>query len=178
MKKKLSILLILAMVISLGGCNSGATKLTLDNYAKFLDVEVWCPFENEYQVQSSLMGQTQIIDYYTSVCGTIKTKGLSQNFNYENITITVKITGETPCIKRSRVANQLDIKRSDIEYEEFEITVVLTDTDITGEGIGEKEYDLPSDKMTKNFEERSYFFDAQKSYTYEIIEISGKVSPI
>lgn len=105
MKKAISFLLALAITISMclnfSACSSNTTKLTLDNYKKYLkftsdayatqteDSSSAC-YYYKYGID---VGDT-VVTYFNNGYGLLaKVEGASTNFNYNDVVITVRFSG-------------------------------------------------------------------------------------
>nr|MCR5652411.1 hypothetical protein [Ruminococcus sp.] len=176
MKKVLALVLTFILLLSLTSCGGGeesksnAIELTMDNYSKYLDITggISCneDSDNELYVGSlnrgygietpsgSTLYVYDTINYHASV------EGLSQNFNYNDIKVTVKLTGSCKTFKLGAPSKSFYGSQSfenDIEIE----------CDITGNGSFNKDEKLSDGAYTAS--------EVLKS-NFEIVSISGTVT--
>lgn len=184
MKKVISIMLVLVMCFSLCAC-TGETKtneieLTLDNYDDYLEISaaVWGSEEvitkNGYWLGKYSNGyKTLHTCFYSGYLGSIETKVVAPNFNFHNVTITIHFTGKVLTILEdsdpmspSTMDHYLDFKDT------FELNVGGTVKN--GEG---RIMDLPNDMLILEYSYNKYGNKYDIQSDWEIVEISGTVSP-
>lgn len=161
MKKILFLTMALILCFSLCACNTG-TQLTIENYTDYLSLGVDCVAGGERHFYSEIPYINGIPytghGYYEGINGAISIKGVSTNYNYEDVSVTIKFSGTYgACLKG-------EYKQD--ENFEFEVTC---DTNIAGEGYAVELFDLVGGYTTQ-----SEYID----YTYEIVEIKGSVVPV
>ena len=175
MKKAISILLVLVLCLSMCACGgtSKEIKLTTENIEDYLDFEfamysdgdyekiiyhVWRPDKNSYY-QTSQLGTR-------AVC-LLKVAGVSQNYNYSDISVTIRITGKYAALKKSDVSNGGWGK---YQYEYFTYNTPTIQLDLNVSGIGESKfyYQIPNNLYAYGLFE----------YDYEIIEVTGTIAPL
>lgn len=162
MKKVISIVLVLVMALSLCACNSGGTKLTEGNVESYVDISCWIYPDNYYQRPINTANGKVYSDEPRSITACCKAEGLSTNFNYEGVVITIKVFGE---YKEAPIRPNGFVSDSDAVTVPFEKTIKIR-TDISGGGsINEKICDF-TDKIIL-----SYKID------YKIISVEGTVNP-
>ena len=145
MKKALS--LILALVLCLGLCacgNSNKIALTQDNIETYFDIEAY---------------MTRIYGYDEDFEVVAKLEGVSENYNYENVSVTFKICRTAMCGNAHEVP-----------YEK-EITVT---TNIAGDG---KTLEHFNESDICNVTNHSTDFTLEAKSTWEIVSISGYIVP-
>lgn len=148
------------LCLSLCACKKG-TQLTIENYSDYLTVDVYCEGGGEshrYEIIKYSDGrQVLTYPYYEGIKGGISIKGVSTNYNYEDVSVTIKFSGTYgACLKGEY--------KQDEKFE-FEVTC---DTNIAGEGYASELFDLVGGYTTQN---------SDVDYTYEI-EIKGSVVPV
>ncbi len=112
MKKLLIIFLALAMCVSMCACggdnkaldnkntnantsraSDGSIELTLDNYSKYLKLDMTCFGSGKAYSLSDGASYAGMPLYYSTISAHIKCSALSSNFNYNDIKITVHVSG-------------------------------------------------------------------------------------
>lgn len=176
MKKIIALLLMLVMLLSLCAC--GGTKepkptptpLTLDNYKTYLNTS-WNCFTKDmpngsigFQISSGIKtsdSRTTVM-FFGCIGGWVRFTGASPNFNYHDVTVVAKITGQYGAV---------DALSEDVtpEYTDFEMPVTL-ELNIAGDGYADLEkidiYDDTNHLIT---------CDDWLNATLEVVEISGTV---
>ena len=154
MKKALSLLLALVLCLSLCACGTGTKAdeitLTTENYKDYLTVTPHC---GPYGTETIVGGKR----YCPGVWTEVNVEGVSDNFNYNDVSIVVKIY----------VTFEKTID-SDYNYlgsktMEFEITI---DTNIAGDGVSEH-----------GLHTLDYYMRDQSITKWEIVSISGTLTP-
>ena len=161
MKKLLLIFLALVMCVSLCACGGkdtdndssdattstydGSIELTLENYKQYLDVSVECNLlaENMYEFET---------EQYKSFVFKLHVKGLSTNFNYQDIVVNARIKAS------AQSAGQYDAHKIEKDLE--------VRTNIAGNGEERQTHKVGKNLIRSSFE-----------YKYEIISVSGKIVP-
>lgn len=150
MKKALSLLLALVLCLSLCACDADSKKipLTKDNLETYFKVTAYIE---------------EAIGYYAEkdFNAVAKLEAVSGNFNYENVSVTFKIT------KTGKGDFNLDVPC------EAEVTVT---TNIVGEGF--TSVPLWADEMAVGGHANSLSFLNGSKSTWEIVSISGYVVPV
>ena len=171
-----AIMLALAMVLSLAACggnesskkeetptegmvsNSNEIELTLDNYSKYLDVSMGTSTKGNATGNAYYRGYPAM-GYWATV------SGISQNFNYNDIKVTVKIKGSYESFTFSYDELYLD------DSVPFEKEIVI-ECDINGDG----NYSSP-DSEEINMEPYHYIDHEHIKEETEVTAISGTVTP-
>lgn len=139
MKKILLVSICISFLFCLTGCGN-KTKLTTENYEKYLDVTV-----------SPICDRAVIGKMVFYECAfQVFIDGKSQNFNYHDVEVVVKITGSDG---------------ENNEYNNFEIKINSGVSDITGK----------TEPVKKTIEE-TFGSDGIK-YDFEIVSVKGYVTP-
>ncbi len=164
MKRLVCLILAVLMLLTLCSCagqnpsnatsapteNDDRIYITKDNYSKYLKISAWMEtgYYNGYGDSTNMAGQ---LIGFRAVDATLQTSGVSDNFNYTDISITVRITF------------QYDTGKT------MEHTLTLDNMDITGKGsVSEQVYGGAEIEVTPGFKQKS---------SYEIIDISGYIEP-
>ncbi len=171
MKKLLTLMLAAALALSLVACGGGnkGTELTVDNYEQYLDLNIGVSTGNTsigyatFVMDSTGTKGGQVDMLYDSLSAKMNLSAKSTNFNYNDVTIKVKVTANyeycTPPLS-SLLVGQADVCEFNLEAK----------TDIAGNcDVVTDDYNLPEDHFT-----HSYLIG---DVTYEIVEISGTVTP-
>ncbi|MBR2937742.1 MAG: hypothetical protein IKB80_04535 [Oscillospiraceae bacterium] len=166
MKKALSLILALVMCLSLCACGSaskGSTsaeiELTLDNYQKYLQVDVSCSASGEgVRFMNPIPGYTG--PWYPEILSIVSTKGVSTNFNYNDVVVVIEISGTYD--DYHAYENALNSKDNP-----FEMTITV-ETDIAGNGKNTDIFKLAYKLVTRN---------ALINSTWKVVSISGTVTP-
>ena len=160
MKKSISalfaLILTLSLCLNLTAC-TGSQKLTLVNYKDYLSFNI----SDNYTSQSVDVGHWGSQSRKTALSFTVWSNGVSSNFNYNNVTIKVRIYGTYG------IADLRSISDSPDSYENFELFVNLN-PNISGATLGGVE----TEKISGNGKAI-----VSCDYSYEIVSISGTVSP-
>ena len=147
--KKILISLVTVILCSLllTGCGN-KTKLTIENYEKYLDVYV-----------TSNCSENTLKDSCTV---SLYVKGKSENFNYNDVEVTTNIKGTYKKYKR------LGNTSFDPQGEEtFNLENINSVTDITGDAEI-YEFELPLN---------GYYYAAYVDQSFEVISVKGYVTP-
>ena len=178
MKKVLALMLALVLVLSLaacgGGSNSNEIEITMDNYSKYLKIggSIGCNerLDNALGV-GSLNGGMGIATpsgstfyVYDSIYYSASVSGLSENFNYNDIKVTVKLTGSCKTYEDKKSGGVYAFTGS----QSFEKDDIEIECDITGNGRFYEEEELSGGAYTHSEMVESNF---------EIVSISGTVTP-
>lgn len=182
MKKTISFLLIIAVLLSfcfsLSACSSKGTKLTLENYSDYLSVGASVENSGRVDIKGAIWlgkysgGYKSVHSYFSpDLIGYIYTSNLAPNFNYMDVEITVKFTGEVVVLSRNCDTENPDLSKKPFEFEgKFGLTV-------GGKSKGdEARYPLPSNLMTIDDMFHDYS-EYELKYQYEVVNISGTVVP-
>jgi len=132
-------------------------ELSLDNYKKYIDIEVKnMPYGNKIKPKG-------LAFYcYDSVATYVKVKGVSSNYNYNDMVITIKSKGT--CDGESS-AGLSGLSKYDIPFEnDIEI-----ECDVSGSGEGANVTNMPMGYYT---------YDKSINGKYEVVSIKGKLKPI
>jgi len=187
MKKTLS--LILALVLCLGLCACGNTQtmpdgvqLTTENYSDYMKIDASVGYhdfiEGDY-IWFGLLGSSGYKQaskvFSTKVGGRICTSEVAPNYNYKDVKITVKFTGTVSIVdKNSGTDNIASVEALPFEFQgTFGLMLSGKDKD---EIVA---YDLPlPDNMVAVSDSSNVPRDiCTIQYTWEIIEITGTVTP-
>lgn len=172
MKKSIAIIMALAMCISLCACGGGKDniKLTLDNYSTYLSVDArmynGSLFEDAVNVQHLNNGHgipynergSSTFYVYEKLITSLEVKGVSTNFNYNDVSITVRFTGTYQTV---------DIDTGEWDSGNEISTELTAKCNIAGEGSA-------FDKFSGN---GGYMYDERADVKWEVVAISGTVSP-
>ena len=164
-KVLLSIFGLTFIVLCLAGCGTKNIKLTKDNANQYLDISVKCypmDLNDRYGVKNIKITDSFYANQLSkSFSGTLKVLGTSTNFNYDNVSLKVKIRGTYKAYKK-------DSDYKETVTKDFEL-ILESKPNISGNA------DTVSEKvqLEDNLLTHEYLID----YDYEIIEISGNVSP-
>ena len=169
MKKTLSLLLALVLCLSLCACGSegksNGTELTLDNYSNYLTVDarlgdlgdgVYVGTANFGTGVSFSGGRTYYL--YKGFNCWVGVKGVSTNFNYNNVSVTVRFTGKYKTADRETYNWTVG---GDINKE------VTVNCNIAGEGH-------ISEALST---EGQYVMSDMADVKCEVVAISGTVTP-
>ena len=199
MKKVISLLLALVMSLCMcacgenaGGEKSDAIELTLENYEQYLDVYANAYVKSDYEVHNAaqsgfVIGRSSggydfvTGDFGQNVYGFVSVEGLSQNFNYSNIKVEVKFTGE---FNHCDLASSDDDKPGTLMWSPYQFNATCSKVDITGKGSndGNDKFTLPAGRgipvlnyangVVRYYEERDFL-----KFSFEIVSVSGTVTP-
>lgn len=195
MRRAISILLALFMLLSLAACGRGgeatstpsetentpaqnpnAIELTLDNYNKYLQVygRADCnSFSTQDALNVSAVNGGKGIEtnngswtyyVYKSLILSASVNGLSQNFNYNDIVVTGKLTVKYRAYNGNKDENGYE---AFTDVETFEKEIVL-ECDIAGNASFQEDYKLPDGTYTEN---------SVCIYEFVVTGISGTVTP-
>ena len=171
MKRAISLILAIMMCLSLCACGgkSDNIKLTLDNYSTYLSVDAkmynGSIFEDAVNVQAvnngrgiPYKGGSTTFYVYEKLSTFLEVKGASTNFNYNDVSITVRFTGtyQTVDINTCQWDNGNEIN-----------TELTVQCNIAGEGNA-------FGKFSGN---GGYMYDERADVKWEVVAISGTVSP-
>lgn len=166
MKKKIKFLvLIIFTMVSMTGCGlSKKIYLDMNNYSKYIKVNanVYCQTLDD----RVYVGSLEVADGYYALYlyktfkGSLSLEGLSQNFNYNNVKVKVKINGNYKSYKVGDYKNP--------ESNNFEM-ILEADTDIAGNSEEVNEYKNIDGNVTH---------DQLIKYDVEVISVSGYVTPV
>ena len=180
MKRALSLFLALTLCLSLcfglSACGGKGTKLTLDNYDDYLKIRPYIVLPHDIACNSAhsftaIDGAGCMVEDYSSyICIGVKVEGISENFSYSDITLEVKATGRYMAVDPNNTSTSLK-------------TVTLTQTlsqyiecklDISGNGTGKStgKASVPNGLVIPY-----HSFHSSTDFSFEIVKISGTVSP-
>ena len=164
-KRVLGCIMIAVMIVTMCSCgNNNEIELTLDNYSDYLDVSVsWYGTGEKYFLNNGLKitSNYEALVMVDSVGMSVEVSGVSTNFNYNDVTITLKIKGNYNCY------DFLNIDGPEYTYD-YE-SILTVDTNISGSGSNSDFIELSDHLVTHD-----YLISGE----YEIIEISGTVTPV
>ena len=177
MKRVLSLTLALVMCLllccSLSACGSKDVELTLDNYKDYLDIRPYISHGDDvdadkvkfYDLNGKRCGASQAGSYFT-LCASVE--GVSSNFTYDDIIIEVKATGKYVACKPG------DAETSTVVEDSFTL-IINCDLNVSGAGEGRstENYTIPGEMVVP-----AMLYAETIEFTYEIISISGKVTPV
>ena len=175
-----------------GGERSDAIELTLDNYEQYLKVYANAYVKSDYEVHNAaqsgfVIGRSSggydfvTGDFGQNVYGLVSVNGLSQNFNYSNIKIEVRFTGEC---NHCDLASSDDDKPGTLMWSPFQFNATCSKVDITGKGNsdGKDKFMLPADRgvpvlsyangVVRYYQESDFL-----KFSFEVVSISGTVTP-
>lgn len=201
MKKAISVLLALVMCLGMCACgeNSGGEKpnaieLTLDNYERYLDVYASAYVKTDYKVHNAaqtgfVIGKSgsSAYNFVTGnfgqyVYGNVSVRGLSQNFNYNDIVIEVEFTGRC---NHCDLAEKKDNKLETFTWSDFQFFATCSKVDITGNGTSDGSYKfaLPAGRGVPVLSYASntvrYYTESDfLEYSFRIVSVSGTVTPV
>ena len=164
MKRVIGVLLALSLMLLCFGCgDDGSIELTKDNYEEYLKVTARCFTSGNKSINNH--------SYYDSVTGTVDVEGVSSNFNYKDVTVSVRIAGSYyVCDSDGHIEDSQGSNGRDA----FDETINVK-CDISGSGSGE---------ATKELNERSgvalsvwYTTDQFIEAGYDVVDVKGKVVP-
>jgi hypothetical protein len=168
MKKALSLLLALVLCLSLCACgskeNSNGTELTLDNYSNYLTVSARLGDSGDVYVGTANMGHGVKFSggwtyyLYKELFCAVDIKGVSTNFNYNNISVTVRFTGKYQTADKGTYNWTFG---GDIDKE------VTVNCNIAGEGY------VSEIVLT----DKRYVMSDMTDVKWEVVAISGTVTP-
>lgn len=183
MKKTISLFLALVLCLSLCACsssrnssdgtsnggNSNEVKLTLENYSKYLSITARVNDPSAFDggglnVQSKNNGAGIPYDggntyyVYNYLNQNVFVEGASTNFNYNDISVTVRFTGTYKTV---------DIQTSEWDSGNEFSSDVIVECDIAGKGG-------KSEKFTGN---GGYLLRDMADIKWEVVAISGTVTP-
>ena len=149
-----------------GQSNSNEIQLTVDNYSRYLDVSIGMngSINNKHLLSPGVdIGNVILNESYEAWTAYINVKGLSTNFNYNDIRIIAKTTAKQTVYEKV-FPNKINYDNPQILNLEYTFDITL---DIAGNGqeVSETCF-LPNELVALYFEEE-----------FEIIEISGTVTP-
>ena len=168
MKRTISIFLSLVMALSLCACGgkSNETELTLDNYSTYLTASVSDPgsedavgvhsYNNGYGIPYD-GGSTLYL--YNHLNTAVTVVGSSTNFNYNDVSVTVRFAGTYKTVDL-HTCEWGDAIPVDME--------VVAECNISGNGQA-------SDSFSYNDE--CNMDDAMANVEWEVVAVSGTVSP-
>lgn len=168
MKKALSLILALVLCLSLCACdnsdaNSDEVKLTLENYSKYLSIKAKVGNPDIFDGGVKLMHDVPIEGgarsfVYTYFNITLGVEGVSTNFNYNDLSITVRFSGTyktyDDAAREWDSGNKLDAE-------------LTAKCNIAGEGSA----------STKFYPDGGYVLQEKANVGWEVVAISGTVTP-
>ena len=202
MKKALSLILALVLCLPLCACSVetntnvadvNAIELTLDNYEQYLEVGARAQLKEDYKASNHFVlgvasdGYSKFVtyDFGQNIYGYIWTKGLSQNFNYNDVKIEVEFTGR---FCHFDLMTHQDDMEDTATWDQFSFKGICDRLDITGKGnnweyLDNNKYPLPSGRGVPEFDDwydgvRMYYKQsAFLEYEYKVVSVSGTVTP-
>lgn len=183
MKKAISILLVLVMCLSMCACGETETneiKLTLDNYDDYLNISAGVhgveevETDKDYWLGAYYQGYKYVHDkFYTAYCGSVSTKVVAPNYNFHDVTLKIRFTGKVLAVMENSDPKSPTTMYHNIGFEDtFELNV--------GGTVKNKEaliIDLPENTLILSQWSDEYNGKYNIQITWEIVEISGTVSP-
>ena len=186
MKKMISFLLVLVMILSLCACyeNSNEIKLTMDNYSDYLKVSVSAPLSHDIKLVSGnnyrmfLLKDTNRYIYARDASSSfyvkIDVEGVSPNFQYSDVTFEIRVAGRYySCPVNLVLTPGTDIEKHSIDQK----TTIECDLNISGEGEMRADFPIPN----KNAVPTNIIWedDALETWdvTVEILSITGSITP-
>lgn len=168
MKRFLLVLLAFATCISIYACESNKSdgvntsnnriELTLDNYSKYLNISTSMHMGNEIEIWG--------VTYHDELMYKVQVKGASSNFNYNDVSIKVKVSGKIRCYYS--LGGEYDTNIQD--------TFVIDDLNIAGDGSATRTY-TPRDNGSYIY---NILFNTNErtKLTIEVVSVEGYVVPI
>ena len=176
MKKALSLFLVLVLCISLCACGtkeeeSNEIVLTPENFDTYVRTEKSFTrdnYANEYANK----------DVYLYLA----TTGASTNYDYNNVSVTYKVSQNWNCsgyiMDPNLPATEWETWSHD-ELLEFTITVK---TDISGYGEASEKYSIDvvrcSELHKDGWESDNYMYPDMRDFTWEIVSVTGTLTPM
>ena len=184
MKKAISILLVIVMCLCMCACGekSNEIELTLDNYDDYVEIHAGIygrqavKTDNDYWLGAYSQGYKFVEnEFYTGYEGSLDTEVVAPNFNFHNVTVKIHFTGNVLAILEDSNPDSPTTTNYSIDFDDtFELNVGGTLKEDEGKII-----DLPQNLLIlNNFWSANYDGKYEiKNVNWEIIEISGTVSP-
>ncbi len=173
MKRTLALFLALLMALSLCACGGDEIELTLDNYKTYLDVHCSNQLGGAADYGEMVAGRHVGESVYTAIDSFLVVDGKSDNYNYNDVSVTVKFTGQyVPfSVEVNEQLNKGEVTMEDYCASHLEpVDITLTaNADIIGHGSNGHTIQLPSDLWT---------YSSSADLTYEIIDVSGTLTPV
>lgn len=173
MKKIISSLLVIVIVLSLCACDGGKIKLTKDNFDDYFTYSVYLEKIEEYEdyyvnYGSGAYSTNQTLGSKGQLSGSVT--AVSQNYSYSDLTIRLKVTANCKMISKAEFDSGktwFDAFEKPITYE----TEIKVDLNVAGEGeIVDTNYCVfPSNLLCAS---------AGYAETIEILEVTGTVTPL
>lgn len=179
MKKALSLILALVLCLSLCACGedkkSNEIELTLDNYNQYLNIDVDFVDGNIIKLgkwiivdEAGYDGVDAYIDEAMTSFGCYaEVEGVSQNFNYNDVKVTIEVSGKY----KARNRNDLYKVQS---IESFSLTI-NSSTNIAGGSINNDKvyYTIPNNMAVA----RGMTAPIVVDYEFKVVSISGTLTP-
>ena len=171
MKKIIILLSIGTMVFCLTACGkSKEIELTLENYDDYLNIDVSGHASGDmYGVSQSvrLTDDYSALMFYGDIIGNAYVKGASTNFNYNDVKIKIKLSGEYESYKFDTYMLGTFAQSENGTYE----MIFELDTNISGDSEQvSDDFSLPDGYVTHDY--------LLYNKNVEVIEISGTVTPV
>ena len=180
MKKVLPMLSVILMIMLLSSCSffgfqKPGTELTLENYEKYLNVEVNRKLTGGLNLGEVVYGRTlagQTV--YTGIEYDVTVSGKTSNYDYEDVVVTVKIANSyisAPANKNyfSFIENALkDTEKANEYFTPIDLTLII-ETDIVGNGS-------KSDSI--NVQDGNCITDYLITGGFEVADIAGRIVPV
>ncbi len=180
MKKVLSLVLALSLCLSLcfglSACGDKKIKLTLDNYDDYLKIRPYIVLPHDIACNRALSftamdgAGCMVEDYSSYICLGVKVEGISENFSYSDITLEVKATGEFIAVDK----NETKLGHTSVYLNETFTQHIKCKLDISGNGTGKstEKASVPNGLVIPY-----HFAHSSTDFSFEIVKISGTVSP-
>ena len=184
MKRVLSLILALVLCLCLfTACGSKSTKLTTENYSNYMNVNAGVGYTSNqikgepiwFGVYANSGSKQVSTKFATEVRGSFSTSDVVSNFNYQDVTFTVKFTGSVSIVDKDSGTDEV----ATVSQFPFEFLGTF-DLMLNGEVKDSNNvYTLPlPDNMVAVSDTYNVPYDiCQIDYTWEIVEITGTVMP-
>lgn len=173
MKKVISIVLLMVMVLNLCACSgnqkSQGIELTKDNVSQFLDIRAIVVTDTSYEystknfckIEDGAWSKT----FYSGFYAKAATYAVYSDYKYEDVSVRVKITGSTIAVGKALAYQGLDFdSKKTVEYE-LEVFIA---PNISGQGEGySTAFKLPINMVTDD--------RVLSDFKVEIIDAKGTV---
>lgn len=173
MKKVVALFLCVVMMMSLCACDlfSSGIKITKENYETYLNIscsiEMGDPIDYAQAIGSD---RSSGVSVYTSITPSLTVSGKSELYDYSDIEVVVKITGSYLPYTATSLKQ---INKNEIDFEEYyeennkqvELTLSAV-TDVVGAGV---------DSETIKLDANKWVLDESDNFSYEVIEVKGKL---
>lgn len=177
MKRALSLFLALTLCLplcfSLSACGDKNIKLTLDNYKDYFEISTYVVPGKDVPANSFVFDDmngkgcyAEHLSTYLAVGASVN--GVSDKFTYSDIVVTVRVTGKFLMCTLDSNPRKYSVPAVDFTLK------VNCDLNVSGKGSGvsTEKYELP-----KNWVYPGMLFATTTEFTYEIVSVSGSITP-